>query len=194
VISGLIGLRPRSDNTVEVNPLVPPSWDYFCLDQIPYHGLNLTILFDKTGTHYGKGLRIFADGKAIAAAAKLARVTGPLPPPAPVETSGGWKKFAGNPVMGGTWCFTSVSRMSPRGGSACYNGRHGDLEQIGVVLHEGEDLGFDAPGALRNSLKSGDKVVVIADSIAQQKLCSLFIEDLPLGNTTQLSTGGDNCQ
>ncbi len=66
VISGLIGLRPRSDDTVEVNPLVPPSWDYFCLDQIPYHGLNLTILFDKTGSHYGKGkgLRVFADGKA----------------------------------------------------------------------------------------------------------------------------------
>ena len=26
-----------------------------------------------------------------------------------------------------------------------YNGRHGSLEQIGVVLHEGEDLGFPTP-------------------------------------------------
>ena len=70
---------------------------------------NLTILFDKTGSHYGKGkgLRIFADGKEIAASEKLARVTGPLPPPAPAETSAGWKKFAGNPVMGGKYgtCF-----------------------------------------------------------------------------------------
>ncbi len=31
-----------------------------------------------------------------------------------------------------------------------YNGRHGGLEQIGVVFHEGEDLGFDAPAAFRN--------------------------------------------
>ena len=39
VISGLIGLRPRADETVEVNPLVPEgAWDYFCLDQIRYHG------------------------------------------------------------------------------------------------------------------------------------------------------------
>ncbi|MGO9468714.1 MAG: MGH1-like glycoside hydrolase domain-containing protein, partial [Isosphaeraceae bacterium] len=91
VISGLIGLRPRCDNTVEVNPLVPQSWDYFCLDQIPYHGRNLTILFDKTGLHFGegKGLRVFADGKEIAASEKLARVTGPLPRPQPLEREQG---------------------------------------------------------------------------------------------------------
>ena len=34
------------------------------------------------------------------ASEKLARVTGPLPSPAPLETSGGWKKFARNPVTG----------------------------------------------------------------------------------------------
>ena len=109
VISGLVGLRPRADHTVEVNPLVPPTWDWFCLDQISYHGSNLTILFDKTGTRYGKGkgLRVFADGREIAASEKLARVTGSLPAPAATETSGGWRKFAGNPVLGGKYgtCF-----------------------------------------------------------------------------------------
>ena len=81
VISGLIGLRARADDTVEVNPLVPPSWDYFCLDQIAYHGVNLTILFDKAGTRYGKGqgLRVFAAGREIAASENVARVTGRLP-------------------------------------------------------------------------------------------------------------------
>lgn len=81
VISGLIGLRPRSDETVEVNPLVPLAWDAFCLDRIPYHGHSLTILWDKTGKSYGKGkgLRVFADGKEIAAAANLGRLTGLLP-------------------------------------------------------------------------------------------------------------------
>ncbi len=82
LISGLIGLRPRADDTVEVNPLVPEGvWDYFCLDQVRYHGHSLTILFDKTGQRYGKykGLRVFADGIQIAAADSLQRLTGKLP-------------------------------------------------------------------------------------------------------------------
>jgi hypothetical protein len=81
VISGLIGLRPRADATVEVNPLVPQDWASFCLDRVPYHGHLLTILWDRTGQKYhkGMGLRVFADGKEIAASATLGRVTGPLP-------------------------------------------------------------------------------------------------------------------
>jgi hypothetical protein len=37
----------------------------------------LTVLWDKTGTKFGrgKGLRVFADGKQIAAAANWGRVT-----------------------------------------------------------------------------------------------------------------------
>ena len=84
VINGLIGLRPQPDDTVEVNPLVPEgTWDYFCLDQIRYHGYWLTILYDKSGQRYGKGkgLRVFADGKEIAASESLKRVTGTLPTP-----------------------------------------------------------------------------------------------------------------
>ncbi len=81
IISGLVGLRSRADDTVEVHPLVPETWDYFCLDQVRYHGRWLTILWDKSGAHYhkGKGLRVFADGKEIAAAETLTRVTAPLP-------------------------------------------------------------------------------------------------------------------
>ena len=81
IISGLVGLRPRADNTIEVHPLAPADWDYFCLDQVRYHGHWMTILWDKTGQHYGKGqgLRVLADGKEIAATNSLARVTAPLP-------------------------------------------------------------------------------------------------------------------
>ena len=81
MITGLIGLRPRADNTIQVNPLVPEgAWDYFCLDRVPYHGRMITILYDKTGKRYGKGkgLRIFADGREIAAADGLQRLTGSL--------------------------------------------------------------------------------------------------------------------
>jgi hypothetical protein len=80
VISGLIGLRPRADATVEVNPLVPKDWDWFCLDPLPYHGRTLTIVWDRTGKHYGKGqgLRVMVDGKEVAASTTLGRLTGAL--------------------------------------------------------------------------------------------------------------------
>lgn len=82
IITGLIGLRPRADEAVEINPLVPAGhWDYFCLDQIPYHGRSLTILYDKTGGHYhrGQGLRLLVDGEEIAARDRLGRLVAPLP-------------------------------------------------------------------------------------------------------------------
>ena len=82
VISGLIGLRPRTDDVVEVNPLVPSgTWDYFCLDQVRYHGHWLTVLYDRTGDHYhkGAGLRLFVDGKETAAVPGLSRLTVSLP-------------------------------------------------------------------------------------------------------------------
>ena len=82
VIAGLAGLMPREDDTVSVHPLLPAdAWDWFCLDGVPYHGRTLTILWDRTGHKYGKGagLRVFADGKEIAAADTLSPVTGKLP-------------------------------------------------------------------------------------------------------------------
>lgn len=82
VITGLAGLRPRADNIVEVHPLLPPCrWDWFCLDGVSYHGRNLTILWDRTGERFGKGagLRVFADGRQIASARELTRVTAALP-------------------------------------------------------------------------------------------------------------------
>ena len=89
MISGLIGLRPRPDATVEVNPLVPRDWASFCLDRVPYHGHLLTILWDQTGERYhkGKGMRVFADGREIAASVNLGRVTGSLAKLPPVPPS-----------------------------------------------------------------------------------------------------------
>jgi hypothetical protein len=82
VITDLVGLRPRADATVEVHPLLPANtWDWFCLDRVPYHGHSLTIVWDETGKKFGKGqgLSVFADANLIAHAPKLGRVTGLLP-------------------------------------------------------------------------------------------------------------------
>ncbi|MHC4498531.1 MAG: glycosyl hydrolase family 65 protein [Planctomycetota bacterium] len=67
---------------MEVHPLLPDgTWEWFCLDNVLYHGRIITILWDKNGTKYGKGtgLRIYADGQEIAHSARLGRVTGQLP-------------------------------------------------------------------------------------------------------------------
>jgi hypothetical protein len=83
VIRGLVGIVPRDDDVVEVDPLVPPgTCDWFCLDGAPYHGRILTIAWDRTGDKYnrGTGLAIWADGHEIARAANLERLKGKLPP------------------------------------------------------------------------------------------------------------------
>lgn len=82
VIGGLVGLVPREDSTVLVDPLVPvDTWDWFCLDNLRYHGRALTILWDRGGQKYrkGKGIHVFADGTEVARSDDLTRVTGELP-------------------------------------------------------------------------------------------------------------------
>jgi hypothetical protein len=82
VITGLLGLRPRPDETLELHPLLPDHlWDWFCLDGVSYHGRVLTIIWDKDGKRYGRGrgLSVLADGRLIAHADKLGKLMGGLP-------------------------------------------------------------------------------------------------------------------
>ncbi|HKW28083.1 MAG TPA: glycosyl hydrolase family 65 protein [Verrucomicrobiae bacterium] len=82
LITGVVGLVPRADDTVEVWPLLPEgTWNWFCLDGVKYHDHTLTILWDQDGTRYqrGKGLTVLAGGKEIAHADKLEQLTGKLP-------------------------------------------------------------------------------------------------------------------
>lgn len=81
IITGLIGLRPRADNIIEVSPLLPPGkWDWFALDNILYHGKMITIIWDKSGRKYrrGKGLSVWVNEKKVAAAASLTKIMGRL--------------------------------------------------------------------------------------------------------------------
>jgi hypothetical protein len=77
MITGLAGLRPRADRTLEVNPLLPEGkWDWFCMDNILYHGHIVTIVWDKHGDRYhlGKGLTLLVDGKPVGNRPTLGRL------------------------------------------------------------------------------------------------------------------------
>jgi hypothetical protein len=82
LITGLIGLRPQSDDKLILHPLLPAgAWSYFALDGLPYHGHILSIAYDRTGEHYkrGRGLILFVDGKQTASRATLGPIEVELP-------------------------------------------------------------------------------------------------------------------
>ncbi|MBQ6861596.1 MAG: six-hairpin glycosidase [Alistipes sp.] len=77
MITGLAGLRPRADRTLEVNPLLPDTeWDWFCLDNVRYHNHIITIVWDRHGDRYhlGKGLTVMVDGKKVGNRPTLGRI------------------------------------------------------------------------------------------------------------------------
>ncbi len=76
VITGLCGLRPHADNTLDVNPIAE-GLPFFCLENVAYHGHAVTILWDASGRRYGKGsgLTVFVDGQKRARRPQLGRLT-----------------------------------------------------------------------------------------------------------------------
>ncbi len=82
IITGLVGLRPRADDTLEVNPLAPEEWPYFALDDVAYHGHRISVAWDRDGSRYGRGagLTLFVDGRAVASAPRIRRVKAPMGP------------------------------------------------------------------------------------------------------------------
>jgi hypothetical protein len=78
ILSGLLGIRPRADSTLVLNPLVPLGLlTHFAVDHIKYHGRYLSVVWDEDGTHYGvgKGLQLFVDGKLIAKSNTIQKIT-----------------------------------------------------------------------------------------------------------------------
>lgn len=82
IITGLIGLHPKADDTIELNPLVPDEWDYFALEDVSYHGCNVSVVWDRTGKKYnkGRGLILFADGKKVASRKDIGKLSAAINP------------------------------------------------------------------------------------------------------------------
>lgn len=83
ILSGLVGVRPRADDTLEVDPLSPAQPTpgkreirFFAVTDLRYHGHDLGIFYDKDGSRYhlGPGLTLFADGKRIAGPVPLGKL------------------------------------------------------------------------------------------------------------------------
>jgi hypothetical protein len=82
LITGLVGVCPRDDDAIEIQPLLPENtWDWFCLDGTSYHGHMLTILWDRDGSRYhrGAGLSLLTDGKPLAHRDDLGKLIARLP-------------------------------------------------------------------------------------------------------------------
>ncbi|WP_433616641.1 MGH1-like glycoside hydrolase domain-containing protein [Dactylosporangium sp. CA-139114] len=77
VLSGLLGIRPQQDDSVRISPLVPADWSHFAVENLAYHGHNLSIVWDRDGTAYGQGngLRLWVDGSLRVQRATLADLT-----------------------------------------------------------------------------------------------------------------------
>lgn len=77
ILSGFVGIRPRADDVLEVNPLADgDSVSFFRAENILYHGHDIAVQWDTSGEQYGTaGLIIIIDGETAASVPDLTRLT-----------------------------------------------------------------------------------------------------------------------
>lgn len=79
VVEGPIGLVPRSDDVLEVDPMAK-GWDYFLVDGLRYRGRDVTIAWDRPGDGapryegFPEGLSVRLDGTQVAHRPNLGRL------------------------------------------------------------------------------------------------------------------------
>jgi len=78
IINDLVGLKPREDNMLDIYPLIPQGkWNWFALQNVMYHGHEITVLWDKDGSRYhkGAGLMVYSDNKQLYHGKELSHVS-----------------------------------------------------------------------------------------------------------------------
>lgn len=96
IFTNLFGIVPTFGDTLVLKPLVPPEWTYFAIENLPYHGALLTMIWDKDGSHYGNcsaGFNIFANGQLFHHQRTLKAVNVTLP----FNTAAAAQKLAAQP-------------------------------------------------------------------------------------------------
>jgi hypothetical protein len=69
IISGLVGIQPQLDGSIVIEPLLPENeWDWFSLSKVYVAGKEISVFYDKTGDHFGKGkgFFVYVDGHKVA--------------------------------------------------------------------------------------------------------------------------------
>ena len=80
IIDDIAGVRPRLDDVVELWP-IDVGYDHFTVNNLSYHGSDLTVVWDKPGDgtrHYGdtpEGYSVYLDGRRVFTVDDLAHVT-----------------------------------------------------------------------------------------------------------------------
>lgn len=79
IIDDIAGVRPRLDDVLELWP-IDVGWDYFAVNNLSYHGKDLTVVWDRPGVdHYGDavpdGFSAYLDGRRVLTLDRLAHVT-----------------------------------------------------------------------------------------------------------------------
>ena len=77
IISDLLGLKPQIDGSIKLKPMVPESWDWFCIDRVVSNGREIRVVWDKNGEKYkiGQGFMIFINGKLVKKSPTLKDIT-----------------------------------------------------------------------------------------------------------------------
>jgi hypothetical protein len=90
VLSGLLGLRPQTGASFRLHPLVPAGWDHYAMENVPYHGHNVTVLWDRDGSHYdqGAGMHVYVDAQLVRSSPTLRDMTVPVPARGPHDSVG----------------------------------------------------------------------------------------------------------
>ena len=73
MVEDIAGMVPREDNKIELNPIEIPGWNYFTVNNLSYHGQDVSIVWDKDGSHYGgpAGYSLYVGGKLAFTSDKL---------------------------------------------------------------------------------------------------------------------------
>ncbi len=130
VLGSLIGIKGEDDGTVRIAPQVDPSWDHFAAENVPYHGRNLTVLWDRDGSHYnaGAGLSVYVDGVLTHNQAALGDITVPVGP-AVLASLPGQVDDAANPTAVG---FPKASASYSNGGDPASEATDGQDYQLDI--------------------------------------------------------------
>lgn len=84
IFTNLIGIIPDFSDTLVMKPLIPQNWTHFIVEDLPYHGTLLTIVWDQSGSYYttfnhSVGLSIYSNGSLIHTQPSLSQINVTLP-------------------------------------------------------------------------------------------------------------------